>query len=143
MKALVVSAIQDLGVQVEFIPPGCTSLFQPVDVGYSRAFTAKLRMEYNTWLLEQDPDLLIPTTTCRDVANWIITTERNISTETLKNLWNNMGYSYFGVFDGNGKFVGEDVIVSDEPNKPLNAVNAMIDEPDTDDDTVEYNEVML
>jgi hypothetical protein len=33
MKASAVNAIQDLGVQVEFIPPGCTGLLQPVNVG--------------------------------------------------------------------------------------------------------------
>ena len=56
MKASVVNAIQDLSIQVEFIPPGCTGLLQPVDVGYNKAFKAKLRTEYNTWLLDQAPD---------------------------------------------------------------------------------------
>jgi hypothetical protein len=67
--ATVVNRIQDLGVQVEFIPPRCTSLLQPVNVGYNKAFKAKLRTEYNTWLLDQDPDERIPATTRRDVAN--------------------------------------------------------------------------
>ncbi len=34
----IVNAIQALGVQVEFIPAGCTGLVQPVDVGFNRAF---------------------------------------------------------------------------------------------------------
>ena len=88
MKASVVNRIQDLGVQVEFIPPGCTGLLQPVDVGYNKAFKAKLRTQYNEWLFERDPDLPIPATTRRDVSDWIITAERNITEETIKNYWN-------------------------------------------------------
>ncbi len=71
MKALVMNEIHDLGIQVEFIPPGCTGLLQPVDIGYNKAFEAKLRTEYNTWLLEQDPDLPIPITTHHNVCNWM------------------------------------------------------------------------
>jgi hypothetical protein len=32
----VVRAIQALGVEVKFIPPGCTGMVQPVDVGYNK-----------------------------------------------------------------------------------------------------------
>ena len=36
----VVNAIQALGVEVDFIPPGCTGMVQPVDVGYNKPFKA-------------------------------------------------------------------------------------------------------
>jgi hypothetical protein len=48
LKGSNVRKIQDLRVQVEFIPPGCTGLLQPVDVGFNKAFKAKMRMEYTT-----------------------------------------------------------------------------------------------
>ena len=118
MKASVVNKIQDLGVQVEFIPPGCTGLLQPVDVGYNKAFKAKLRTEYNTCLLNQDPDQPIPTTTRRDIANWIVAAAANIVDDTLKNLWRKTGYSYFGVFGDDGEFDGDDAMVGDDPNEP-------------------------
>jgi hypothetical protein len=35
---LIVNAIQALGVQVEFIPAGCTGLVQPVNAGFNKAF---------------------------------------------------------------------------------------------------------
>jgi hypothetical protein len=38
----IVNAIQALGVQVEFIPAGCTGLVQPVDVGYNKLFKCKI-----------------------------------------------------------------------------------------------------
>ena len=38
MMALVVEAVQELGVEVEHIPGGCTGLCQPVDVGVNKPF---------------------------------------------------------------------------------------------------------
>ncbi len=32
-------AINDLGVEVIIIPPGCTGVTQPIDVGYNKPFT--------------------------------------------------------------------------------------------------------
>ncbi len=42
----IVNAIQALGVQVEFIPAGCTGLVQPVNVGFNKAFKCKMRDEF-------------------------------------------------------------------------------------------------
>ncbi len=114
MKASVMTAIQHLGIQVEFIPPGCTGLLQPVSVGYSKAFKAKLRMEYNDWLMAQDADKPIPGTTHRKVANWINAGECNISNNTLENVWKKTGYSYFGYIAEDGVFAGEGAIVRDK-----------------------------
>ena len=116
LKGSIVRKIQDLGVQVEFIPPGCTGLLQPVDVGFNKAFKAKLRTEYNGWLLDQDPDLPIPGTTRRDVSDWIIAAEKNVTDETLKNAWRKTGYSYFGVFLPDGEFDGDDAMIGDDPD---------------------------
>ena len=43
----VVNAIQALGVEVDFIPPGCTGIVQPVDVGYNKPFKTTLREQYH------------------------------------------------------------------------------------------------
>ena len=116
LKGSIVRKIQDLGVQVEFIPPGCTGLLQPVDVGFNKAFKAKMRTEYNAWLLEQDPDQPIPGTTRRNVSDWIIAAQKNVTDETLKNAWRKTGYSYFGVFTPDGQFEGDDAMVGDDPD---------------------------
>jgi hypothetical protein len=42
MMASVMSKIQDLGVQVQHIPGGCTSLCQPVDIGVNKPFKNRL-----------------------------------------------------------------------------------------------------
>ena len=42
MMANVVRACQDLGVQVEHIPGGCTYLCQPVDIGINKPFKSRI-----------------------------------------------------------------------------------------------------
>ena len=47
MMNLVSNAIQDLGVEVEHIPGGCTSLCQPVDIRINKPFKAFLQCYEN------------------------------------------------------------------------------------------------
>ena len=84
MMGSVVGAIQALGVEVKFIPPGCTGLVQPVDVGYNKAFKSKVKEQCNEWLFQHDPDLPVPKTSRRDVVEWILAAEANISVETRR-----------------------------------------------------------
>ena len=91
----VVSAIQALGVEVEFIPPGCTGLVQPVDVGYNKVLKAKVKDQYHVWLMAQDPDKPIKKTTRRDVVGWVLAAEDNISLVTRRNAWRKTGFAYF------------------------------------------------
>ena len=56
----VVDAIQQLGIKVEFIPPGCTGMVQPVDVGYNKSLKANVRNQYCEWMFLQDPNVQIP-----------------------------------------------------------------------------------
>ena len=95
MMGSVVSAIQAIGVEVEFIPPGCTGLVQPVDVGYNKSFKAKVKDQYMNWLMAQDPDAPILKTTRRDVVGWILAAEENISLAMRRNAWRKTGFAYF------------------------------------------------
>ena len=95
MMGSVVSAIQTLDVEVEFIPPGCTGLVQPVGVGYNKAFKAKVKDQYNKWLFLQDPNEPLKKTTRRDVVGWILAAEEAISQETRRNAWRKTGFAYF------------------------------------------------
>ena len=97
MMASVADAIQRLGVQVEYIPAGCTSLVQPVYVGYNKAFKALMRAEYTEWMLGQDPNKPIPTTSRHQLATWIISAQKNVGAETIRNAWRKTGLSYFPV----------------------------------------------
>ena len=95
MMGSVVSAIQALGVEVEFIPPGCTGLVQPVDVGYNKSFKTNVKDQYMNWLMAQDPELPIVKTTRRDVVGWILAAEENISLATRRNAWRKTKFAYF------------------------------------------------
>ena len=43
MMESIVQRIQELGVEVQHIPGGCTSLCQPVNVGFNKPFKDRLR----------------------------------------------------------------------------------------------------
>ncbi len=45
MVASVVMRIQELGIKVKHIPGGCTSLCQPVDIGFNKLFKDRLRQQ--------------------------------------------------------------------------------------------------
>ena len=51
MMASVVTRIQNLGVEVQHIPGGCTSLCQPVDIGVNKPFKNRLRSEWEKWMI--------------------------------------------------------------------------------------------
>ncbi len=95
MMGSVVNKIQELGVEVDFIPPGCTGLVQPIDVGYNKSFKAKMKDQYMDWLMVQDPDVPIAKTTRRDVIGWILAAKQNISQQVICNTWRKTGFSYF------------------------------------------------
>ena len=87
MMGSVVTKIQSLGVEVDLV--------QPVDVGYNKAFKAKVRGQFNDWLIAQDPDAPIAKTTRRHVVEWILSAKQNITEATICNACRKTGFSYF------------------------------------------------
>jgi hypothetical protein len=73
----VVNTIQALGIEVDFIPHGCTGLVQPLDVGYNKPFKTKVREQYRNWMFAQDLNTAMPAAK-RIIAEWILMAERNI-----------------------------------------------------------------
>ncbi len=72
MMASVVSKIQELGVEVKRIPGGCTSLCQPVDVGFNKPFKSRVQKMWINWMIAkgvQESTTSLPTR--RDVAVWV------------------------------------------------------------------------
>jgi hypothetical protein len=51
MMKSTVNAIEDLGVEVERIPGGCTSLCQPVDVGVNKPFKSRMHKLWEEWMI--------------------------------------------------------------------------------------------
>ena len=80
-----VGAIQALGVEVEFIPPGCTGMVQLVDVGFNKSLKSKFRQQYSKWMLDQDPNQSIPCPLRALVAKWLIAAQRLMTPALIRN----------------------------------------------------------
>ena len=98
MMALVVHLIQEMGVEVIYIPCGCTGLCQPVDVGFNKLFKDCIRQLWTNWMI--DKGLNSGTTTAptrKVVAEWldevlidmknVMTIIKNASTKILYLVW--------------------------------------------------------
>ncbi len=94
-----VQRIQELGMEVKHIPRGCTSLCQPVNVGFNKPFKDCLR---RTWLLWMITEGVIHDTTStptrQDVAMWVASAMAEMKREggIIQNAWRKTGYKWFG-----------------------------------------------
>ncbi len=72
MMALVVQRIQELGVEVKHIPRGCTSLCQPVNVGFNKPFKDCPRRTWLSWMIAEGViHGTTSTPTRQDEATWV------------------------------------------------------------------------
>ena len=87
-------AINDLGVEVIILPPGCTGITQPVDIGYNKPFKNLVRDQYEEWMVKDSEDLSKPP--CRvDIARWIVHSESVMKRSTMVNAWMRHDFEYF------------------------------------------------
>jgi hypothetical protein len=96
MMNTVVHKIQELGVEVEHIPGGCTSLCQPVDIGVNKPFKNRLRERWETWMMIDG--LLLGTTAPpprETITEWVEEACLDMSEELLQNAWLHHDYSFF------------------------------------------------
>ncbi len=96
MMASINNAINDLGVQVIIIPPGCTGLTQPVDVGYNKPFKNCVRDYYEDWMMASGRDLKQPPRRL-DIATWVVEAEKRMTGKIMRNAWKKTGLKYFPV----------------------------------------------
>ena len=98
MMASVVHRIQEMGVEVIHIPGGCTSLCQPVDVGFNKPFKDRICRLWMDWMIEEGLNSGTTTAPTRQrVAEWIdeVLTEMASETTIVKNAWMKTGYEWF------------------------------------------------
>ena len=98
MMVSVVMRIQELGIEVKHIPGGCTSLCQPVDVGFNKPFKDWVRRQWVSWMIAKG--VIHGTTsppTRRDVAGWIDRAVAEMQSEgtVCRNAWQKTGYEWF------------------------------------------------
>jgi len=98
MMASVVHRIQDLGIEVIHIPGGCTSLCQPVDVGFNKPFKDRIRRLWTEWMVAEGlVDGTTKSPTRLQVAGWVDTvmTQMTMEITIIKNAWLKTGYEWF------------------------------------------------
>jgi hypothetical protein len=97
MMQSVVQKIQDIGVEVEHIPGGCTCLCQPVDVGVNKPLKNRIRNLWEAWMIQdgmqQDGTAKPPLR--RDIVGWIRSANSTIPEQMIRNAWRNNPYSWF------------------------------------------------
>ena len=96
MMNSVVNAIQDLGVEVEHIPGGCTSLCQPVDIGVNKPFKAFLRKAWEKWMIDKGIRYGTTSPPTRElIAKWAVYVKDQIKETHRRNAWWHEPYSWF------------------------------------------------
>ena len=100
MMNSVVNAIQDLGVQVEHIPGGCTSLCQPVDIGINKPFKAFLHKAWEKWMIDEGIQSGTTSPPTRElIAKWASYVKDQIKEMHIRNAWRHEPYSWFPTCD--------------------------------------------
>jgi DDE superfamily endonuclease len=97
LMSSVVSKIQDLGVEVQHIPGGCTGVTQPVDVGINKPLKNRIRHKWEDYMLTEG--LLHNRTkppTHQQLATWCIDSMKEMDEQIIvKNAWLHGEYSFF------------------------------------------------
>lgn len=96
MMATVVSKIQELGVEVEHIPGGCTSLCQPVDIGVNKPFKNRLRRQWEEWMIGEGLGNGTTSPPSREnIVNWTKLAIETLPQDMVQNAWRHGDYSWF------------------------------------------------
>ena len=88
----IVAKIENAGIEVMHLPPGCTSLTQPVDIGINKPLKTRVRAEWEDWMLRNN---LIKRPHRRDIAKWVHAAFNDLPATVVRNSWRKSGYSYF------------------------------------------------
>ena len=92
----VVNEIQELGVEVEHIPGGCTYLCQPVNIGINKPYKKHMRHQWEIWMISEG--MVEGTTsppTHEQIVNWVKYANETISAMNIHNVWKHGQYSWF------------------------------------------------
>ena len=97
MMSCVVNKIQNLGVEVEHIPGGCTGLCQPVDVGINKPFKTRIKNQWESWMMEpgRSSQSKISPPTRKDISLWIKEAIKDISEQIVINSWRHDAFTWF------------------------------------------------
>ena len=91
---LVVCLIQNLAVEVEHIPGGCASLYQPFHVGINRSLKANICKDWEDWMLNSGTLASITKLPKWNlIVEWVMKVYNNMSVEVVVNTWKQGTYT--------------------------------------------------
>ena len=97
----ITNRIEDLGVEWDIIPGGCTGLVQPIDVGIGKPFKNRMRYRWEEWMMgqysEEDDSVerIKPVEARKYIATWAADSWNAIPKAAVKNSWRHKPFSYF------------------------------------------------
>ena len=95
-QASVVNSIAELGVEVQFIPGGCTGLCQAVDVGVNKPLKNRMHAMWEEYMLEEGlQQLKTCPPTRQKMAHWCFDALQDLPEDLVKNAWRHGEYSWF------------------------------------------------
>jgi hypothetical protein len=100
MMSSVVQMIQELGVEVQHIPGGCTFLCQPVDVGFNKPFKDRMRRQWINWMTNEGVVHGTTSPPARlDVTKWVQNAMLKMKGrgDIIRNAWKRHDYEWFFV----------------------------------------------
>ncbi len=92
----VVKRIQDLGVEVDHIPGGCTGLVQPVDVGINKPLKNLIREKWEQWMMEVGiVEAKTKKPSRESLAGWVVESLEALGDGLIQFSWRCTNYSFF------------------------------------------------
>jgi hypothetical protein len=96
MMKSVVDSITALGVEVDHIPGGCTSLCQPVDVGINKPFKNRIRDQWEAWMIREGLEAATTKPPSRGhIAEWVVRAMETLQPDLIQNAWRHAEFSWF------------------------------------------------
>ena len=96
MMGPIVAEIQSLGIEVQYIPGGCTYLCQPIDVGVNRPIKHAMAEQWEDWTdaegVQNGNSMSTPPREL--IATWIVEAYWTLKTETCKKAWTKKGFEW-------------------------------------------------
>ena len=94
--SLVVDRIQQVGVEVEFIPGGLTRLCQPSDIGINKPLKNCVYQKWEEYMLSVGLDQVkTKPPTHLTMGEWAVSSLNSISEQIIQNAWRLSNYDYF------------------------------------------------
>ena len=94
--AQMTAKLEEIGITPYKIPPGCTYLTQPIDVGIGKLFKDRIRSFWWQWMIDQGADSAAFVTPSRELGTkWVADSWDSIPADIVRNAWHKSDYSYF------------------------------------------------